>query len=163
AGHDQAELVAVPTVFDLLHKAGLRTAAIDWPCTRNSPSLDVNFPDVPEQGKDMTAPLREELLGAGGLAGGGGWGGSRRWRGGGGVPHVARAEAELPDAAPAEPRRRAAQLRAAVVRRVYGGGAGRQPGARRAGGGGRGGAARADDGVRRRRPRVCHGSEDAVS
>src|SRR5687767_8377949 len=35
---DQAELVAVPTVFDLLHKAGRRTAAINWPCTRNSPS-----------------------------------------------------------------------------------------------------------------------------
>ena len=31
---DKTELVAVPTVYDLLHDAGLRTAAINWPCTR---------------------------------------------------------------------------------------------------------------------------------
>src|SRR4051794_35684349 len=42
---DQAALVAAPTVFDLLHTAGLRTAAINWPCTRNATSLDDNFPD----------------------------------------------------------------------------------------------------------------------
>jgi hypothetical protein len=42
---DRVELVAVPTLYDRLHEAGLRTAAINWPCTRNSTSLDDDFPD----------------------------------------------------------------------------------------------------------------------
>src|SRR5204863_806015 len=45
---DQAELVAVPTVYDLLSRAGYRTANINWPCTRNSKTLDNHFPDVLE-------------------------------------------------------------------------------------------------------------------
>jgi predicted AlkP superfamily pyrophosphatase or phosphodiesterase len=61
---DQADLVAVPTVFELLHKAGLRTAAINWPCTRNSSGLDDNFPDVPEPVVNMTPRLREDLVSA---------------------------------------------------------------------------------------------------
>jgi predicted AlkP superfamily pyrophosphatase or phosphodiesterase len=61
---DQAELVAVPTVFDLLHKAGRRTAAINWPCTRNSPSIEDNFPDVPDPLVNTTPRLREELVAA---------------------------------------------------------------------------------------------------
>ncbi|HEX8911672.1 MAG TPA: alkaline phosphatase family protein [Humisphaera sp.] len=61
---DQADLVAVPTVFDLLHKAGHRTAAINWPCTRNSPTLDDNFPDVPDQVRHTTPRLRDELAAA---------------------------------------------------------------------------------------------------
>ena len=65
--HDQAELVAAPTIFDLLHKAGFTTAAIDWPCTRNSKTLDVNFPDVPGQVQYMSKPLRDELLASGAL------------------------------------------------------------------------------------------------
>ena len=48
AQRDQAELVHVPTLFDVAHQAGLSTAAINWPCTRNSKSLDDNFPDVPK-------------------------------------------------------------------------------------------------------------------
>src|SRR5687768_13944197 len=30
------ELVAVPTAFDLLHAAGMKTAGVNWPCTRLS-------------------------------------------------------------------------------------------------------------------------------
>src|SRR5688572_20795813 len=33
---DQKDLIAVPTVYDMLHGKGLRTAAINWPCTRNA-------------------------------------------------------------------------------------------------------------------------------
>ncbi len=66
-GHDQADLVAVLTVFDMLHNAGFSTAGINWPCTRNSPSLDVNFPDVPEQIRYMTPSLREAMVAAGSL------------------------------------------------------------------------------------------------
>jgi arylsulfatase A-like enzyme len=61
---DQADLVAVPTVFEQLHKAGLRTAAINWPCTRNSPWLDDSFPDVPNAVDHMTPRLRDELVAA---------------------------------------------------------------------------------------------------
>src|SRR6266568_8455279 len=66
--HDQSELVAVPTLYDQLHLAGFRTAGINWPCTRNSTTLDDNFPDVLEQISHITPRLRDELLAAGILA-----------------------------------------------------------------------------------------------
>src|SRR5688572_2458010 len=62
---DKTDLVPVPTVFDLAHEAGLRTAGINWPCTRNSGTLDDDFPDVPEQVTHTTPRLRDELTAAG--------------------------------------------------------------------------------------------------
>lgn len=62
---DKADLVAVPTIYDLLHKSGYRTAGINWPCTRNSRTLDDDFPDVPEQVQYSTPELRRELVSAG--------------------------------------------------------------------------------------------------
>lgn len=62
---DQSELVAVPTVYDELHRAGCRTANINWPCTRGSTTLDDNFPDVLEQISHMTPRLRDELVASG--------------------------------------------------------------------------------------------------
>ena len=62
---DMAELVAVPTVFDVLHKAGLSTAGINWPCTRGATTLDDNWGDVPRQVQTMTPRLRDELTAAG--------------------------------------------------------------------------------------------------
>src|SRR5688572_16863043 len=62
---DKSDLVAVPTLFDVLHKAGYRTAGINWPCTRNSKALDDDFPDVPQQITHSTARLREELIAEG--------------------------------------------------------------------------------------------------
>lgn len=59
---DKAELVAVPTIYDLVHKNGLRTAGINWPCTRNSGSLDDDFPDVPDSLLHTTPRLRRELV-----------------------------------------------------------------------------------------------------
>jgi predicted AlkP superfamily pyrophosphatase or phosphodiesterase len=59
---DQKDLVAVPTIYDALHPKGLRTAAINWPCTRNAKMLDDNFPDVPEQMNYTTPRLRDELV-----------------------------------------------------------------------------------------------------
>jgi predicted AlkP superfamily pyrophosphatase or phosphodiesterase len=59
---DQADLVKSPTIYDLLHKAGLKTAAINWPCTRNAPGLDFNFPDVPEPLKFTSQQLKEGLV-----------------------------------------------------------------------------------------------------
>ncbi len=63
--HDAAELVAVATLADVVHKSGMRAASIDWPCTRNSPSYEDNFSDVPEQVRWMTPRLREELVARG--------------------------------------------------------------------------------------------------
>jgi predicted AlkP superfamily pyrophosphatase or phosphodiesterase len=62
---DKSDLVAVPTIYDLFHKAGLRTAGINWPCTRNSGTLDHDFPDVPDQITHSTPALRQELVAAG--------------------------------------------------------------------------------------------------
>ncbi len=43
---DKDEIVKVPTIYDLAKAAGLRTAAIKWPATRNAHSLDWTAPDV---------------------------------------------------------------------------------------------------------------------
>jgi predicted AlkP superfamily pyrophosphatase or phosphodiesterase len=59
---DKAELVRVPTLYDLAHTAGLRTAEINWPCTRNAGTLDDSFPDVPDNVTHTTPRLRRELV-----------------------------------------------------------------------------------------------------
>ncbi|MEW9670598.1 alkaline phosphatase family protein [Ammoniphilus sp. 3BR4] len=41
--------VHVPTVYDLAHKKGARTAAICWPVTRGAKHLDFNIPEFYEQ------------------------------------------------------------------------------------------------------------------
>ena len=45
---DKLDLVQLPTIYDVLHDQGLTTAAINWPCTRNSTAIHDDFPDVPE-------------------------------------------------------------------------------------------------------------------
>lgn len=44
--YDKDQIVKVPTIYDLARKAGLRTAAIRWPATRNAKSLQWTIPDV---------------------------------------------------------------------------------------------------------------------
>jgi predicted AlkP superfamily pyrophosphatase or phosphodiesterase len=62
---DKNDLVAVPTIYDHLHKAAYTTAGVNWPCTRNAPTLHDNFPDVPDQVTHTTPRLRIELVKAG--------------------------------------------------------------------------------------------------
>ena len=62
---DKADLVQAPTLFDLAHRAGQRTAAINWPCTRNSGTLDDDFPDVPQNLFHTTPRLKQELVAKG--------------------------------------------------------------------------------------------------
>ena len=62
SNRDQRDLVKVPTVADVAHDAGLRTAEINWPCTRNSKSFDDQFPDVPNALEYTTPRLRTELI-----------------------------------------------------------------------------------------------------
>lgn len=65
-GHlDKDELVKAPTVYDFFHERGYRTAAINWPCTRNAKTLDDNFPDVPQMIRYTTPRLIEELVRSG--------------------------------------------------------------------------------------------------
>jgi predicted AlkP superfamily pyrophosphatase or phosphodiesterase len=61
----QDELVRVPLLFDVLKQAGLSSAAINWPCTRGSKSIDDNFPDVPENVRHSSPRLVEELTQSG--------------------------------------------------------------------------------------------------
>ncbi len=43
---DKDQIVRTPTVYDLAHAAGLKTAAIRWPASRNAHTLDWTIPDV---------------------------------------------------------------------------------------------------------------------
>jgi predicted AlkP superfamily pyrophosphatase or phosphodiesterase len=47
--YDAPDLLRAPTVYDLAHAAGMRTAAIDWPATRNARTLDFNLPFFKDQ------------------------------------------------------------------------------------------------------------------
>lgn len=58
---DQSELVHAPTIYGVLHAAKLKTAAINWPCTRNTDTLDDNFPDVPDAITHSTPRLIADL------------------------------------------------------------------------------------------------------
>jgi predicted AlkP superfamily pyrophosphatase or phosphodiesterase len=44
---DKSQIVKVPTLFDVAHAAGLKTAAVRWPATRNADALDWAVPSVP--------------------------------------------------------------------------------------------------------------------
>ena len=57
----QQELVRIPLLFDILKRAGQSSAAINWPCTRGSTSIDDNFPDVPSPLAYTTQRLKDEL------------------------------------------------------------------------------------------------------
>jgi predicted AlkP superfamily pyrophosphatase or phosphodiesterase len=65
---DKVELVAVPTLYDLLKEKGFRTASIDWPCTRNAATIDLDFPDTPDNVKYTSPAFRRELVARGILA-----------------------------------------------------------------------------------------------
>ena len=47
--YDAPALLRAQTVYDRAHTAGLRTAAIDWPATRNATTLDFNLPFFKDQ------------------------------------------------------------------------------------------------------------------
>ena len=43
---DKDQIVKVPTIYDVAKAAGLKTAAIRWPASRNAKTLDWTIPDV---------------------------------------------------------------------------------------------------------------------
>jgi predicted AlkP superfamily pyrophosphatase or phosphodiesterase len=64
---DMKDLVQVPTLFHLLHANKLRSAGVNWPCTRNSGLLEDDFSDVPTQVTHMTPRLKDEMIAQGWL------------------------------------------------------------------------------------------------
>jgi predicted AlkP superfamily pyrophosphatase or phosphodiesterase len=60
---DKHEIVKVPTVYDVAHRAGLKTAGVIWPASRNATTLDWQLPDVFDQtifeGASTPSLLRE--------------------------------------------------------------------------------------------------------
>jgi predicted AlkP superfamily pyrophosphatase or phosphodiesterase len=66
--YDATALLTAPTVYDRAAAAGLTVAAIDWPATRNSPSLAFNLPFFKDQRVFETQTARavwDELKAAG--------------------------------------------------------------------------------------------------
>jgi len=43
---DKDEIVKVPTIYDVVHRAGLKTAAVCWPASRNAKTLNWTVPDI---------------------------------------------------------------------------------------------------------------------
>ncbi len=62
---DKSALVHVPTLYDVLHAQGKATVGINWPCTRNSGTLAVDFPDSPDTLKYSTTSFLDEMQAAG--------------------------------------------------------------------------------------------------
>jgi predicted AlkP superfamily pyrophosphatase or phosphodiesterase len=57
--YDAPALLRAQTIYDRAHAAGLRTAAIDWPATRNTTTLDFNLPFFKDQHVFETQTARE--------------------------------------------------------------------------------------------------------
>lgn len=65
---DKDKTVQCPTIYDAAHQAGLKTAAVCWPASREAKSLDWTVPDMFEADawpKYGTQPWLEELRQAG--------------------------------------------------------------------------------------------------
>lgn len=58
------QLVAVPTVYDFLHKKGFSTAGINWPATQKADTLDFCLPDLHRPFPFTTPQLLKELTAA---------------------------------------------------------------------------------------------------
>lgn len=64
---DKDEIVKVPTIYDAAHQAGLKTASICWPASRNAKTLDWTVPDMFGEGWEQfgTKSWLAELRAAG--------------------------------------------------------------------------------------------------
>ena len=56
---DKAELVRVPTVYDVAHQAGLTTAQVDWVAILNSGTINWEFLELPKPGGTIERELIE--------------------------------------------------------------------------------------------------------
>lgn len=65
----KAELCRATTVYDVAHRAGLKTAEVDWPVTAGADTLDFSLSDHPDSLKYATPSLVKDLIGFGLLSG----------------------------------------------------------------------------------------------
>ena len=56
----KSELVLAPTVYDLAHKAGLKTAEVDWVAIQDAPSIDFSFFEIPKAGARIPREMIEK-------------------------------------------------------------------------------------------------------
>jgi predicted AlkP superfamily pyrophosphatase or phosphodiesterase len=54
---DKADLVRVPTVYDVAHQAGLKTAQVDWVAILNSGTIDHEMLEIPKPGGEIEKEL----------------------------------------------------------------------------------------------------------
>lgn len=59
---DKADLTHAITLYDAGYHAGLKTADVNWPVTRNAGTLHDSFPDVPDNVGNMTPDLQWEIF-----------------------------------------------------------------------------------------------------
>ena len=59
---DRAELVRVPTVYDLAHKAGLTTAEVDWVAIQNAQTITWSFAERPKPDGSVERQMVSEGL-----------------------------------------------------------------------------------------------------
>jgi len=59
---DRSGLTSHPAIFDVAYEAGLVTADVNWPVTRNAETLHFSLPDAPAAIRHTTPQLLEELL-----------------------------------------------------------------------------------------------------
>ncbi len=59
---DRKELSTFPTLYDVAYEAGMRTAEVNWPVTRNANTLHDSFPDAVAEITNTTPRLRSELV-----------------------------------------------------------------------------------------------------
>ena len=59
---DREELSTFPTLYDIAYEAGMRTAEVNWPVTRNANTLHDSFPDAVNEITHTTPRLRSELV-----------------------------------------------------------------------------------------------------
>jgi len=58
---DKAELVHVPTLYDVAHQAGLKTAHVNWVAVLNSDTMDYEFLEIPK----VDGLIEREMVAAG--------------------------------------------------------------------------------------------------
>ncbi len=56
------DLVNAQTIYDAAYEAGLKTAEINWPCTRDAGTLHARFPDTPYSVRFMSSELRNAMM-----------------------------------------------------------------------------------------------------
>ena len=64
---DKSEMVRVPTLYDVVHGAGLTTAQVDWVAILNTPAITWEFAERPER-PDAKPAISREMVAAGTIA-----------------------------------------------------------------------------------------------